>query len=319
MEQVTSIDAVQGAVVVGQVSVERYDTIVGKARVLVEQVSAAQFALGDLALDIEPIRDLDGGDRAPLGEVDAVLRRFAEDIGMSFHTVKGYRWVSSRWPEHRRVEGVSHSVHRILASIRSEEARFETIKYPPLHERSGERRWTVDGAKRAVGDKVDTPFTTAEKVEAVQDLVADEQVAARVATDLLTRSSVAFKAMADPSARQSVNRAQVDHALQAVEQQQRDLEEATGIDLSGRGGSPLLPGRVRCMEFVDLVGACALFVSQVGSVMPTLAGHDFTDDERESVTMSLARVRATADWIEHAATTGNLSLDEGLAALLGDQ
>ncbi|MWA07916.1 DUF6192 family protein [Streptomyces sp. BA2] len=48
--------------------------------------------------------------------VEASLRIFAEEIGLSFHTVRTYRWVAARWPAEQRQEGVSFEVHRILAS-----------------------------------------------------------------------------------------------------------------------------------------------------------------------------------------------------------
>jgi hypothetical protein len=50
--------------------------------------------------------------------------------------------------------------------------------------------------------------------------------------------------------------------------------------------------------------------------MPTLAGHRFTEQEQTVLHAQVDKVRATADWVESAAATGNLSLDEGLAALL---
>jgi hypothetical protein len=48
------------------------------------------------------------------------------------------------------------------------------------------------------------------KVAAIRDLAHDEQVAAEAATGLLHRPEVAFKAMTDDRARQSVNHAQVE-------------------------------------------------------------------------------------------------------------
>ncbi|MGK5556226.1 hypothetical protein ACSNOI_31880 [Actinomadura kijaniata] len=40
---------------IGQVTAERYEQLVAKARELVESMSQAQFVLGDLALEIEPM------------------------------------------------------------------------------------------------------------------------------------------------------------------------------------------------------------------------------------------------------------------------
>ncbi|MFJ2833548.1 DUF6192 family protein [Streptomyces sp. NPDC087263] len=56
---------------------------------------------------------------------------------------------------------------------------------PPPNARGGPARWTHDSAKRIVGWKVDTPESVQEKVDAIHDLAADDQVAAQVATDFL--------------------------------------------------------------------------------------------------------------------------------------
>ncbi|MEV4064684.1 DUF6192 family protein [Nonomuraea dietziae] len=235
--------------------------------------------------------------------VKASLEQFADDIGISYSALKNWRWTASRWPQRHRQDGVSHTVHRILASIRDETLRWRKIKEPPEDPRTGQHRWTVDTANREVGRSVDSPFTVSEKIEAVNDLVVDEQVAAKVATTLLHRPEVAFKAMADQTAKQMVNRAQIDHATQAIEQH---LEPA----------APALRQLQRSMEFIDLIAACAQFTATVERTMAKLAGHDFTDDERDAVRERLQRVRAAADWIEQAIETGNLTLEEGLAALL---
>ncbi|QHA02301.1 hypothetical protein GQF42_02360 [Streptomyces broussonetiae] len=50
----------------------------------------------------------------------------------------------------------------------------------------------------------------------MRDLVVDQQVAAQVATDLLRRPSVAFKAMTDNTARHQVNHVQVEQARPAT-------------------------------------------------------------------------------------------------------
>ncbi|SEH00835.1 hypothetical protein SAMN05444920_11824 [Nonomuraea solani] len=109
--------------------------------------------------------------------------------------------------------------------------------------------------------------------------------------------------MSDRRCWQMVNRAQIDHATQAVE---RHVEPAV----------PAIRRLQRSMEFIDLVAACAQFTATVERTMAKLAGHDFTDDERGALRDRLQRVRAAADWIEQAIDTGNLTLEEGLAALL---
>ncbi|NRQ31836.1 hypothetical protein HII36_08280 [Nonomuraea sp. NN258] len=133
-------------------------------------------------------------------------------------------------------------------------------------------------------------------------MARDEQVAAAVATDLLRRPEVAFKAMTDTTARHLVSRAQVDQARQAGE--------------AVRERTPALPRIERSRDFIELVGACSVFVAEVGRVLPTLRGHAFAADEQATVARNLGRVRATADWLEAAVESGDVSLDEGLARLL---
>lgn len=87
---------------------------------------------------------------------------------------------------------------------------------PPPNPRGGPSRWAHDSAKRIVGWKVDTPESLQEKVDAIHDLAADDQVAARVATDFLRRPAVASKAIADDTARHAVNEAQFDQFRQQV-------------------------------------------------------------------------------------------------------
>jgi hypothetical protein len=105
---------------VGSVTRQRYDELVELGRGWVAEMSAVQWRLGDAAGEIEPMR-AHGGTNPPGSEelftVSEALRMFAEDVGLAYTTVGDYRWVASRWPkEHRRAD-VSHTIHKILASI----------------------------------------------------------------------------------------------------------------------------------------------------------------------------------------------------------
>ncbi|WP_412740719.1 DUF6192 family protein [Krasilnikovia sp. MM14-A1259] len=282
----------------------RYTAIVAECRRLIRERDRIQFKMGDHALEIEPMGPHGGSaphDVAGSGVMDA-LRLFAEDIGVPLATVKDWRWVASRWPAGKRQGDVPFHIHRILAGIADERKRFRVITKPPVLARTGERRWTEDEARRVVGYQVRRPESVQEKVVAVHELVRDEEVASRVATDLLRRPEVAFQAMTDTTARHLVNRAQVDHARQGVE--------------IVRQRTPALNQVKHTAEFLDLVGACAQFVASVGRIVPSLRGQDYTPDDRATVHRNLARVRAAADWIEAAVETGKVTPEEGLARLL---
>ncbi|MHC0433509.1 DUF6192 family protein [Streptomyces sp. O3] len=70
------------------------------------------------------------------------------------------------------------------------------------------------------------------------------------------------------------------------------------------------------MEYLDLVGSCHSYVAALGRLVPRLRGQEFTDDERDTVRRSVAKVRAAADWLESAIDSGVFTLDEQLAQLL---
>lgn len=128
---------------VGNVSRTRYEQLVAEARELVAQVAKAQFGLGDKALEIEPMRPV-GGSMAKgteeLFTVEESLQMFADDIGVALSTVMDWRWVSSRWPADKRKDGVSWTVHKILASIPDEAERSVAIEDAPFNSRSGKRQ-----------------------------------------------------------------------------------------------------------------------------------------------------------------------------------
>jgi len=110
--------------------------------------------------------------------VSEALRMLAEDVGLAHTTVRDYRWAASRRPRKHRRAHVSHTIHKILASLPDERKRFETAASPPAHPRAGGRRspapspdptptpahprggpawWTHDRPKRIAGRKADTP------------------------------------------------------------------------------------------------------------------------------------------------------------------
>ncbi|WP_369174916.1 DUF6192 family protein [Streptomyces sp. R28] len=326
---------------VGNVTRARYEQIVAEARELIAQVARAQFSLGDKALEIEPMRPVGGS--MPNGSddlytVEESLQIFADDIGVARATVEDWRWTANRWPAARRRDGVSFTVHRVLASVTDEAERWAAIEDPPFNQRTGQRRWTPDSAKRLVGQRVERPVTVEEKVQAVTDLVRDDEVAGQVATgllrrpavssqvspedkvrvvqelarddevagqvtaDLLQRPAVARRVMRDTTTRMAVNRAQFDNSEETREQ----IRERT----------PAVRQIEHTIEYLDLVGSCHSYVAALGRLVPRLRGQEFTEDERETVRRGIAKVRAAADWLESTVDHGEFTLDEQLAALL---
>lgn len=90
---------------IGSVTRERYDELVKLGRDWVATMSGAQWRIGDAAMEIEPMRSYGGANpsgKDDLFTVSEAIRLFAEDIGLSYSTVRDYRWVASRWPKERR-------------------------------------------------------------------------------------------------------------------------------------------------------------------------------------------------------------------------
>jgi len=90
----------------------------------------------------------------------------------------------------------------------------------------------------------------------------------------------------------------------------------TRVGEAVRQHTPALPRIERSRDLIDLVDACSVFAAAVGRMLPILLGHAFTSEEKATIGRSLGRVRATADWLETAVESGDVSLDEGLARLL---
>ncbi|MFF0465793.1 DUF6192 family protein [Streptomyces mexicanus] len=321
---------------VGSVSQSRYEQIVAELRQVVEQQTRGSFTIGDRALEIEPLRPR-GGIPDAEWTIRQSLVRLAEDIGLSFNSVKNARWVASRWPKEHRQPGVSFTIHRILGRIEDDAERWAAIKTPP----AGKKRWTADDAKRRVGWTVDSPETPQEKITAihhlaqepevaatvttdflkrpqvaakvsmenkvrvVEELTRDEAVAATAATSLLRRPDVAFKAMSDDTARFQVNHAQAERGRQAREH----FEETNPV-------APAVRNIDRSIEFLDLVTACHSFVAAAGRTVPGLRDRQLSEDEQAIVHQNVAKVRATLDWIETAVDTGKVDMDDELAKLL---
>ncbi|KOG91357.1 DUF6192 family protein [Streptomyces varsoviensis] len=342
---------------IGHVSRERYEQILAGDRDRVSRMSADMFTIGDHALEIEPVRKPGGSRPADSEEpgVYASLQTYANDIGLSFNTIKAYRFTAHRWPACQRRDGISFRVHQILAYLPDDAERFEAINDPPLDPHVGYRRWTSDLAKLRVGNKPQRPVTVPQKVTAVHDLAQDDEVAAQIAADVLRRPAVAKKVMTDDHARRMVNKAQtVQHKAEIVHELTDDENVAAQVasDMLRR---PEVAARVvaddtarhmvnkaqtdrsrqqaeafrredpigqtvrkieRTQEFLDLVSACHKFVTTCEKKVPQLRDRHLSDHEQTVLAQNIARVRATLDWIETAAATGEVTMDDELTRLL---
>ncbi|MFD8060957.1 hypothetical protein ACFXA0_20390 [Streptomyces cyaneofuscatus] len=123
---------------IGNVTRQRYEQLVTQAKELIAQIAPSEFSLGDMALEIEPMRAVGGS--MPNGTDDLFtvtesLQMFADDIGVERRTVEDWRYTANRWPEKRRKEGVSFTASSPRSWTRT----------------SGERRLRMRRSTRARG------------------------------------------------------------------------------------------------------------------------------------------------------------------------
>ena len=123
-----------------------YEGLVEAGRAAREQADNMQWVEGDLALQVETLP----GDERPrdpetglfIEDEAKTLKRYAEDIGMSYATLKNYRVTAAAWPSDLRRTEVSWHVHKTLSA---QEDRFDLIQ-PGMTVREAER---IVGKRRA--------------------------------------------------------------------------------------------------------------------------------------------------------------------------
>ena len=280
----------------------QWSAYVKRGRALVQKKTDAQFQLGDLCLEMVPKQRKEFADHG----VTRVLEAFADQIGLSPRTLQKYRQVAMAWPVDRRAPGVSFSVHVIFAP---QPNRFRKILNPPIDPVSGERRWTVNEAERAVGQTPHHPVSREERVDRVRDLLPRHEDAALAVKDMLRRPEVAEQVVADPSARHILHRAEMSRY-----QQRREAEPI--ISEPPRQREPALHYSEAGREVLELLGICTTFYTQMQRVVPSLHVAEYDRKATQTLLDNINRVRAAADWCETVIKTGDTTMDEALARLL---
>jgi len=69
-------------------------------------------------------------------------------------------------------------------------------------------------------------------------------------------------------------------------------------------------------EILGLLSATTRFSVKAGRLVPDLEDAPLTPDDRDLVLDRLRRVRAAAEWAEHAVTTGDTAMPPPAAAVL---
>ncbi|MFJ8745773.1 DUF6192 family protein [Embleya sp. NPDC127516] len=275
---------------------------VKEGRAFAHEESGAQFGLGDIALEIVP-RGTTA--KAPF----RILHTYAEDVGVDAEQLELYRRVSAAWPKSRRDSHACWTVHELF-SLRDD--RYELIRTPPVYKRTGERRWTCDGARRALGKSAGRPSTVDERATAAMKYLRDDKVVRRVMHDdhiatnaaraAMTRPEVAHRMAADPQVRKSLRRA--------------DAEREAQLEQAVRDRNPALRGMEHGVLVMDLVGYCQRFVASINKTLDDIAGNPLNARERTVVEQQLDRVDAASTFCRSVLATGDTSMDEQLERIL---
>ena len=271
--------------------------LVYKGQKLVGSESSAQFALGDIGLEMVPL--LPKGKRPPM-KAFKLLATYADEIGLERETFEAYRLVSGAWPKKQRVRGVCWTVHSIL-SHRPD--RFELIHNPPVYRKTGERRWTCDAAHRVMGWKTQVAETAEERLRQVEEQL-DDEMAVEVVERVMRRPAVVKRVADKPHVRETFNRAQASRIREAREET-RKLPEVQKLNEQ--------------QEVLTVLGLCSAFASGIGRTLPGLHLAELSEDAKDSIREGLSRVTAAVEWTEHVLQTGSTDMDAALERLIAGE
>ncbi len=104
-----------------------YEALVDAGREARQHADTMQWVEGDLALQVEALpgderpRDPDTG--AFIADEAKALKRYADDVGLPYSTLKTYRRVAEAWPSTTRAHA-SWAVHQVLAA---QDDRFDLV------------------------------------------------------------------------------------------------------------------------------------------------------------------------------------------------
>jgi hypothetical protein len=249
-----------------------------------------------------------------------VLDRLADTIGINVHTLLGYRHVAAAWPPDKRAPEVSWSIHKALDAL---EDRFELIHNPP----PGVERWTEDKALSYAGRLPHRPLTKAEKLDRVRVLLDQDENAVEAVSELIRRPDVAHRVMGDTSNQRILYRAHHEQRLQAAEArfmaahesedgEEEEFEEPVSREVRRR--EPAVDYTRASSEVLELIGIGTSFLVEMQRLIPSLHVAEFTDREVRAILDNHRRIRAALDWCDSVVTTGDKTMDEELARILGE-
>ncbi|MFE4535660.1 DUF6192 family protein [Streptomyces scopuliridis] len=293
---------------------QEWDRFVRRGRTLVKKMSAIQFDLGDLMIEMLQ------GRRRGNGEVGEVIELFAHEIGLAPATLRTYYDVARQWPKDKRRSDVCFTVHAALAYTRS---RYVKIRKDPVDPFTGERHWTVNEALRAADHdrKPHTPTNAEERLAKTRELLRSESDAAEAVREILARPDVRSRAASDQRTRHLMRQAQYEHWQQVDEAAEIDQELAESIEGEEEleEEAPKVSYDEGPIEILRLLGSFAAFFVSLQKTIPQIHSQDYTEEAKEAVLDNIAKARSFLDWCESAVTTGKTDMDKALARLLEDE
>ncbi|WP_275463757.1 DUF6192 family protein [Streptomyces noursei] len=275
---------------------DEWGKLIRRGQRLVGSESATQFDLGDMGLEMVPLPPK--GKRLPRKAYKR-LADFAEEVGLEFERFEEYRIVAGAWPKENRNKSVCWTVHSILSRHHD---RFMMIRNPPVYRKTGQKRWTCDAARRAVGWKTQIPENIEERVRQVQDILDDEEVAVEVIErTMMTRPRVVHRVAEKPHVRETFTRAQT-KAIREAHEETKARPEVRKLDEE--------------QEVFTVLGLCSAFASGIGRTLPGLHLAELSEDSKGAIRDGLQRVTAAVDWTEHVLQTGKTDMDRELRRIL---
>jgi hypothetical protein len=118
-----------------------------RGRELAQAADQCPWELGDLALEVIPFREAGGRieDQRAYGKA---VRSFADEIGVEFRTLQGYRETATRYPAPTRVGAATWSAHRALSGNASDAPyRKAILEQLAVGKRPGQRVTDTDVRK----------------------------------------------------------------------------------------------------------------------------------------------------------------------------
>ncbi|MFE7607055.1 DUF6192 family protein [Streptomyces celluloflavus] len=280
---------------------------------LVEEESQVQFRLGDLTLKMVPVQRPGANNQRG---VFPVLDRFADEIGINVHTLLTYRHTATAWPPEHRAPGLSWSIHRALDACGD---RFEVIINPP----QGITKWTEDKALSYAGRLPHRPLTKAEKLDRVRVLLDQDENAAEAISELIKRPDVAHRVMSNDANKRILYRAHHEQRMEAAGSRlaaayEEETEEGEETTREVRRREPVVDYTRASSEVLELIGMGTSFLVEMQRLIPELHVAEFTDREVRAILDNHRRIRAALDWCDTVVATGDKTMDEELARILGE-